>query len=209
MSHSQRVMKRGLTAVIGLALAATFTVASSAGASSEDDSVHEVPAAVNNPRISAEVIESLPAVLQQDDTLYIDESYEAGTPIVYPDGEAVPGQSKEALTYAAANCGGSAYGPPYGSWGAVGYGSCGIVGHNGYQKYYSWNRSHNVDTTGCVKVRGYKQSLPPYVTNDAYWAYAGCGTSGSKTVSWGNVLSKPAAQAASQGGLGGFWAAFS
>lgn len=184
-------------ACTGLTAMALILAPSAANAGEAAD---DLPILEANPGLSQEVIDSLPEVVLQSDVL-VDDSYEPGMPIIYPDGTPVEGQSA-ATTFAAAFCGGTVYGPP-GTWGATSQGSCGVFGHPGYKRGYTWAAANvSIFTTGCVQGRGYNAS------QNAQWYSLSCGSIGSGTVPWGNVLAKPATRALSQGTPFGFTASW-
>ena len=90
---------------------------------------------------------------------------------------------------AAAACGPfSAYGPPGGAWGPIAaWVNCSFWGTSSTSvKGYTWSlHPASIDgLTVCTSAFGYDNKVP-------YWTGAGCGTSGGKTVKWGNVAGIP------------------
>lgn len=149
------------------------------------------PAAVNNPDIPLSVIESLPEVIQNDRDIVIADDFDPASPIIYPDGTPVEGQSA-VKTAAAARCGGTASAGVLGTWGVPSVGGCAIFGSPGHQEVYSW---HVMDPTKTVCVQGKGFSAAGAQT----WYGIGCGTSRTGVgVRWGNILANPAIRAMSQ-----------
>lgn len=66
-------------------------------------------------------------------------------------------------------------------------GNVGIFGRPGHRVHYIWYTHHDTYTSAFVRVRGYRMSGKS--VGKWYWDSAGMGTTGSKTVEWGNVLS--------------------
>ena len=148
----------------------------------------ETPVERANPGLSEEILESLPEVVKNSD-VRIDSSYEAGMPIVYPDGTPVPGQP-ERKAAAALSCGGTVYGS-LATWGPVSTGSCGVFGHPGYERYYHWVKTGSL-ANGCVQGKGFNSSATQT------WYSLSCGIQNlGQAVPWGNVLASPATRAAS------------
>ena len=99
---------------------------------------------------------------------------------------------------AQAACSGSVYAPPGGGSSAEKTLSCGVFGHPGYRKGYSWNVATGSNLRVCAQVKGYDANMR------ATWYYAGCGTSGRVAVPWGNVGASGAFRASSTVLTGGF-----
>lgn len=202
---NNRVRKHAFvaTAIAGIAIMGSLPAIATGENSTAPRDVLESPVAKSNPHVSTEVLKQLPEVLLDDADLYIAPTYEAGTPIVYPDGSPVPGQSDKQIA-AAANCGGTAWGPPGGYWGAVSSG-CAVWGSPGFEETYVWNVANGSYSTGCVQVQGHYRGLGPTYPIITAWYSAGCGdTAGGATVPWGNVLDEGRARASSNGGAAGF-----
>jgi hypothetical protein len=193
-----------LLAQIALAGVLAMGAAGSAQAQGSDGDA-QLPVTVANPGVSQEVINSLPPVVQQSD-VHIAASFVAGTPIYYPNGTLVEGQSAAGAARAAtafAVCNLSAWGPPGGNWGGASVCTAAVWGSPGATQGYNWARGFGCFTTGVVQVRGYNSS------GTETWYSAGSGTSGGGNVPWGNILSVPAARALSYGYLAGFTADWS
>lgn len=154
----------------------------------------DLPIAKADPGASAELIESLPRVVQELGVL-IDDSFEPGMPIVYPDGTPVEGQSPEATRAAVeayASCSGSAFAPGTGSFGPASVCSTAVFGHPGYDRGYSWHTGRGITTPrACAQGRGYTSQ------GISTWYSVSCGTSTGGSVFWGNVLGNPALRAQS------------
>lgn len=178
-------MNRATSALLAVGAALCLTVALPSAARADD----LLPIEKANPGLSRTVVDSLPSVVKAS-SVKIDESFVAGSPIVYPDGTPVPGQSAKTKKAAAA-CGSTAFGPGSGAWGATSNGTCGVFGSPGYTRGYYWAIPAHVYTRGCLRARGFNSS------GTATWYNVGCGTSGGSHVPWGNVLATPAAQAKS------------
>ena len=168
----------------------------SAAVPDKGSTIGDLPIAKVNPQVSDEVIESLPDVVQQS-TVGIAPDYQPGTPIYYPNGKLVEGQSAEVMQAAVA-CSRSVIAPPGGAWSKADVCPTAIFGYPGFYKFYSWARSS--DTMGCVQVRGYQYETTPVAT----WRSAGCGNFNNVEVYWGNVLGNPAARARSQAVVNGW-----
>lgn len=157
------------------------------------------PIEESNPGISPELLASLPAEVLESDVV-VDSSYEPGTPIVYPDGRPVAGQSSRATAYAASFCGGTVYGLGTGGWGPTSVGTCGVFGYPGYMKGYYWQRTSSL-AGGCVQGRGFNSA------GTRTWYALSCGTQNlGQYVPWGNILATPATRAQSLGVPAGFTA---
>lgn len=208
-----------LTAVVCTAVLVTSVfsgAAASAGARPAeplDGTVTDLPIARANPDVAPEVIAELPEVVQQS-TVTI-EGYVPGSPIVYPDGTPVEGQSPEATRAAEAavttadggisplaNCRLQVWSAGA-FWGPTSVCGVAVFGSPGYRRGYSWSAAAGTATTGCVQGRGFNAS------QQATWYGLGCGSFGGGQVNWGNVLGNPAARAMSQGAVVGFRADWS
>lgn len=194
--------KRSVAGWAITALATVGLVGAAPGASA--DAVAEEPVAVDlaerpvaiaNPDVPLDVIASLPEVVQLSDVT-IDESYQIGMPIVYPDGTLVEGQDPEvtrAVRNSRALCSGSALAPGTGSFGPAS--TCGSVvfGSPGYYRGYVWNTGGvGINTPrACGQGRGFTSQAVPT------WYSVSCGTNTGGSVHWGNVLGNPAFRAQS------------
>lgn len=136
-----------------------------------------------NPDIAPDIIAALPPVLRSS-SMRIGSDITADTPIIYPDGSPVPGQSATKMAQAA-KCGG-----PYAFVIAkVSTSTCGVAGNSSTRMVYVWNAAP--PTKGCVAVEAFDN-----VANKRFTS-AGCGSNGRKTATWGNVLSRPRIKATS------------
>jgi len=187
-----------------IALTAVAAMVFATGPAFADDATKSEPTAVEtaNPGLSRQVLESLPPVVKAS-SVKIDSSYTPGTPIVYPDGTLVPGQSATMQAKAAASCGGRVVALGNGAWSPSSVSNCSVFGSPGWKVTYSWSRAFGVYTTGCVRAKAYNAS------GTSYWVSAGCGTSSYVNAPWGNILGVPAVQAFSQGPPAGFTADWS
>lgn len=155
----------------------------------------ELPVALANPDVPLDVIASLPEVVQLSDVT-IDESYEIGMPIVYPDGTPVEGQDPEverAARSSRALCSGSALAPGTGSFGLASTCGSAVFGSPGCYRAYAWNTG-GVGITApraCGQGRGFTSQKVPT------WYSVSCGTNTGGSVHWGNVLGNPAFRAQS------------
>ena len=180
-------------AIVATTAAVSLTLAPPASA---EPAQQPDPVKVANPGISQKVLDSLPAEVRASD-VHIDASYQPGMVIIHPDGTPVAGQSAK-LTALAASCGGIVNGPPFTmSWGLTSTGQCGVFGSPGYRRPYSWDTNLASFTTGCVQGRGFNSSQ-----TQTWYTVGGCGSKGSGTVPWGNVLASPATRARSNGTAG-------
>lgn len=148
-----------------------------------------------NPNVPAAVIAELPEVVQQS-TVMIDPEFIPGSPIVYPDGTPVEGQSESATRQAAMAaylCSGSAWGPPTAAWGPANVCGSAVFGSPGYTRGYRWSGSQGIASPkGCAQGRGFNSS------GAATWYGLGvCGQGATYPVPWGNVLANPAVRAKS------------
>lgn len=188
-------MKRR-TIAKGLAVAAAVAVASLIGVSTaeakpRDPKVWAIEKA--NPGISEEVLQSLPDVVKDSDVQIADD-FVPNTPIYYPDGTLVPGQSTAAIARAAA-CSENVSSAIYNEWGAVITSCHSIFGSPGLKVTYAWQATS--DSIGIVRVQGFQMITPQPGRYDPYWKSNGRNT-GSEvikiTVTWGNVLANLKAQ---------------
>lgn len=143
------------------------------------------PISLANPHIKPEVIAALPPVLRSS-SLVIGPDVTVDTPIIYPDGSPVPGQSAAQSARAAA-CGG-----PYTFVKGVATSGCAVAGSAGTRVRYTWNS--NVDApapVGCVAPEAHDD------VGRVRWQSTTCGTSGVATVPWGNNLARPRIKATS------------
>ncbi len=208
-----------LVKAIAVGLAATLTVGALATPVAAEkspgarDPRATSPIAEANPAVPAAVIAFLPDVVKQS-RVTIDPTFRPGSPITYPDGTPVPGQSEQAIAAIHASDAptgtdvlllASAYacmdkqvsGLPGNAWGPESICGVAVFGSNGYSRYYTWGKAQWADTSGCVQGRGFSNGTPT-------WYSLSCGTSGSGFVPWGNVLGNPKARAKSLAPLLGF-----
>lgn len=171
--------------VMGFAGQASAAVPDNGGAYAE------LPIVKANPQLSAEIVESLPDAVKHS-AVEIAPDYQPGTPIYYPGGKLVEGQSAEVMRVAA-RCSRSVVAPIGGAWSRADVCPVALFGSPELYIRYSWEKAF--DTTGCVQVRGYNRGTSPR----AVWNTGGCGSFNSNvSVHWGNVLGNPAARAKSQ-----------
>lgn len=209
----------GVLALV-LSLAATSASAESGAATANDG---KLPVAVANPELPQSVIDGLPPVVQQSSTIIDLETFNPNSPMVYPDGRTVPGQSAEKLAKLeafwkkgaeklgttersaatlAATCELTVTAPLGGAW--AGVSTCYVVvfGHEGYVRYFKWSRKVGTSGSGCLQARTHTT-----VTGGAtavWWVDIGCGTSGGGNVNWGNHTANPAVRARSASSTLGF-----
>ncbi len=147
-----------------------------------------------NPQISREVISALPPLVRRS-SVTIDPSITAATPIVYPDGNPVPGQSAANVMLAAAGC------APIKFVKGVSTSPCAVLGSPGLRMTYTWNANQDSPPVlGCVAGEGHDD------VGRLKWLSAGCGASGRMTIPWGNNLAKPRIKATSGSDVfGGGW----
>lgn len=186
------------------ALIATTAVPASADPPADPEDRRNTAIAKANPGMSDEVLNSLPSGLLHRN-IKVDRSYTPQTPVIYPDGTPVEGQSP-VRTRDAQACGeGTVFGPGPGTdWGPISEGTCGVAGSEGFRATYTWDRVPEGYTTGCVDVRGFDDA------GAQTWYGAGCGTSGANPdVPWGNVLGLAATRAKTTAPPAGFAANWS
>jgi hypothetical protein len=94
---------------------------------------------------------------------------------------------------------GVAYAPPFGAWGVASSSGVGVFGHPGYRQGYSWSVQFGSETQVCMQAWGFNAAHPR-----GAWFGAGCGSSGSTSVPWGNVLASPRMRAKSYTIFGAF-----
>ncbi|GIG22121.1 hypothetical protein Cch01nite_28450 [Cellulomonas chitinilytica] len=179
--------------------------------------VANLPVATANPGLPASVIAGLPPIVQKSHTKLSLESYIPGSPIVYPDGTPVPGQSKAALAKLDsidAASGGlarfsgnwcmTAYAIAGGGWSPPSVCPVAVWGSPGWSYPYSWARIEHGESTGCLQGRGWTVVSGGGGTIVPLWRGIGCGIQSGGAVSWGNVLGNPAVIAKSSVALMGF-----
>lgn len=177
--------------VFAVSLAGALVTVSLAGTSAAETAIKPLPIEEANPGISKAVVESLPDVVKNS-SVKIADDFEPGTPIYFPNGELVPGQSVKAKAAAAA-CTESVYSAVTGTWGAVATSCHAIFGSPGLRVPYKWqatSSSSGVASRGTVRVRGFRNGT-------AYWASNGSNVGFETkvvTVDWGNVLASLQAQ---------------
>lgn len=184
-----------LLATAGLVLAAPGASAEAIDEGGGADDLAQLPVAIANPDVPLDVIASLPEVVQLSDVI-IDETFEVGMPIVYPDGSPVEGQDPAVEAAARASralCSSSAMAPGTGSFGPASVCGSVVFGSPGYYRSYAWNTGGvGINAPrACGQARGYTSQK--VVT----WYSVGCGTSTGGSVHWGNVLGNPAFRAQS------------
>lgn len=194
-NRNARSVTTAVVTAVGLTFCAASAVADVPAASGGDPAaISDLPVAVANPGVPAELIESLPEVVQQSDVL-IDETFEQGMPIVYPDGTPVEGQDASATRAALesrASCNLSALAPGTGSYGPTSLCSTAVFGHPGYYRGYVWHTGWGITAPrACAQGRGFTPQ------GTAVWYSVSCGTSTGGDVHWGNILGNPAFRAQS------------
>ncbi len=144
-----------------------------------------------NPGLSEEVVRSLPEIVKNSN-VKVAPDFVAGTPIAYPNGELVPGQSAKTVAAALA-CTEQVYSAASGYWGPVAISCTSIFGSPGYEVVYKWQATTgDVATKGVVRVRGFSSGTTEY------WKSNGQNIGYETrfiTVTWGNVLANLKAQA--------------
>jgi hypothetical protein len=97
----------------------------------------------------------------------------------------------------AASCGGAAYAPPGGGWGAPSQANVGFIGSPGYRKSYTWQVQGNFKTLVAAQGRGFDSS------GRSQWYDVGISSDGgSGSVPWGNILAYPQFRVRSGSGNG-------
>jgi hypothetical protein len=174
-------------AVVALAVGgAPGAIAHDPGAGVSADDLSRLPVAVANPDVPLEVIAALPAVVQQSDVVIADD-FEAGTPIVYPDGRLVEGQSDRVTAdEERAQCTGTVVAPATGAWSNADNCGVAVFGHVGYYRYYSFTTGAGI---AAPRVCGQGRSFT--VSGSPTWTGVSCGTLTGGSVHWGNVLGNP------------------
>lgn len=192
-----RYTKRARSAMVAVVAVSTWiggTLQATAAPPSDDGPsaataahLRSLPVAERNPALSLELLASLPPVVQQSTTVTIDPELEPGTPLIYTDGTVVPGQSEDAIE-AAATCGGTAWGPPGGAWGAASTSGCGVWGYDSTARVsYRWWLSQAAFTTAQVQGWGYNSAK----TGGWYGVGSGSNNYVGTTVPWGEVIAVP------------------
>lgn len=180
----------------------TIPVAGTAVAGTTDK---PTPIEKANPGISKAVVDSLPEVVKNS-SVKISPDFQPGTPIYYPNGSLVPGQSEMAVA-AAASCSNTVYSAVTGTWGTAQDGCGAIFGSPGLRVPYKWqatSSSSGSANRGVVRCRGYRSGT-------AYWASNGSNVGFETivvTVDWGNMLAPLRAQAYKISGAYSFTAKF-
>jgi hypothetical protein len=127
-----------------------------------------------------------PGSPQGDSGLYPAPEYDPSRPsaLANPDGSvsSLP-QEQTRSTGSLSGCSRySAVGPIGGSWSTSGPG-CSLFGMRSAKHTYSWQMQWFSNAKACVQGRGYNSRRAPY------WAGIGCGSGGTYTVGWGEVIS--------------------
>jgi hypothetical protein len=104
-----------------------------------------------------------------------------------------------AVAAAPALADGVAYAPFGYSWGPTSVSDTAVFGSPGLRKGYSWRVQFGSDTQVCAQAWGFNAAHP-----HGAWFGAGCGSSGSASVPWGNVLANPKLRVHSITLTGGF-----
>lgn len=186
-------------------MAAALVSVSLASVASAETIDRTLPIEKSNPGISKSVVDALPDVVKNS-SVKISADFQPGTPIFYPDGKLVPGQTEKAVSAAAA-CTNTAVSTLPKTWGPVVNGCTAIFGRPGLQLTYSWQSttlSRGVANKGSLLVRGYHSGT-------AYWKSGGSNIGREVvqvTVDWGNMLAPQSAQAYMIAGYGAFTAHF-
>lgn len=183
----------------------------------------DLPIARANPKASAGLIKALPQAVKSSSAI-IDKSIDRNTILFLPDGRPVPGQSadKSQRAESMALMGGCGewtnfWAPPF-NMGPVYEQSCGVWGHVGYVRGYTWEENPGVYTSAVVQARGFEcvdyVTVPKPGSDCGYRGYRevfrgiGSGASGAGFVFWGNIIAKPAVRAQSLSAPAGYSGVF-
>ncbi|WP_219107485.1 hypothetical protein [Austwickia sp. TVS 96-490-7B] len=186
-------------------------ISESLAALPHDSDLLNLPLVKANPQLSLDLLKSLPDAAKNSN-VHIDSSIDKSTVLFYPDGTLVPGQSADKMQRGKSmrGCGDwtSFYAPPF-VIGPVAEQNCGVFGHKGYTRGYTWKANDGVFTQAVVQARGYEcvdyVTVPLPGSDCGYKGYRevfkglGVGANGSGSVFWGNVISKPAVRGQSLG----------
>lgn len=189
MKHIARARATALAVAALVAVTGVASAAASTGAPDQDTSISDLPVAQANPDVSEELIASLPEVVQQSDVT-IDSSFEAGTPIIYPDGTPVEGQSEQAqraAVVARAFCGATAFANGLGNWGSPSYCNVAVFGSVGWTQGYAWSSAKGIaNPRGCAQGLGFNAQKV-----QTWYGLGVCGQGDAYSIPWGNVLATP------------------
>ncbi|MCS5713516.1 hypothetical protein NVV95_02990 [Herbiconiux sp. CPCC 205716] len=107
------------------------------------------------------------------------EPIDPNDPVIHSDGTITGGDGQILGTD---RCGSTASFPPFGGYGPVSQATCAYVGSPGAMAGYTWSVAPFSRSQACVSGLGYNSATSP-----VYFG-VGCGKSGAKNVSWGNVF---------------------
>ncbi|WP_291057706.1 hypothetical protein [Herbiconiux sp.] len=107
------------------------------------------------------------------------EPIDPSDPVIHTDGTITGGDSDLLGTD---RCGSTASFPPFGGYGPVSQATCAYIGSPGAMAGYTWSIAPFSRSEACVSGLGYNAAKSP-----VYFG-VGCGKSGAKNVSWGNVF---------------------
>ena len=106
------------------------------------------------------------------------EPIDPNDPVIHSDGT-ITGIDGDIL--GTDRCGSTASFPPFGAYGPESQATCAYYGSQGAQAGYTWSIAPFSRSEACVSGLGYNAARSP-----VYFG-VGCGKSGAKNVSWGNV----------------------
>jgi hypothetical protein len=106
------------------------------------------------------------------------EPIDPNDPVIHSDGTITGGDNEILGTD---RCGSTASFPPLGAYGPVSQATCSYLGSPGAQAGYTWSIAPFSRSQACVSGLGYNAAKSPVYLG------VGCGKTGAKNVSWGNV----------------------
>lgn len=106
------------------------------------------------------------------------EPIDPNDPVIHSDGTITGG---DADILGTDRCGSTASFPPFGGYGVESQATCAYYGSPGAQAGYTWSVAPFSRSEACASGLGYNAARSP-----VYFGL-GCGRSGAKNVSWGNV----------------------
>jgi hypothetical protein len=107
------------------------------------------------------------------------EPIDPSDPVIHSDGTITGGDGHILGTD---RCGSTASFPPLGGYGPVSQATCAYIGSPGAMAGYTWSVAPFSRSQACVSGLGYNSATSP-----VYFG-VGCGKTGAKNVSWGNVF---------------------